>query len=236
MARVFVSASEQYLLLTSPVLTAEPITFAAWYRPATTSFSYDAVMSIVGDSSGEMVLSREGTDLRVFKNGGGVAQNIDTLTANTWHHVCGVFAATNDRRVYTDGGNKITNSANQTGGTFTRTGIGARPRVATPLEYLDGRVAEAAIWSAALSDAEVAFLALGFSPLFIQPHNLAAYWPLIRDDDNDLIGGFDLTPINSPTVSIHPPLIKYPTFKHSNRILSPTEIASNTISNIYWFN
>jgi hypothetical protein len=43
-----------------------------------------------------------------------------------------------------------------------------------------GSVAEAALWNAAPSDAEIAVLAASFSLLFVKPGNLVAYWPLIR--------------------------------------------------------
>jgi hypothetical protein len=67
-----------------------------------------------------------------------------------------------------------------------------------------------AIWSAALTDAEAAILALGISPLLVRPASLAAYWPMIRDTDRDLVGDYHWTPYNSPTIATHPPKIRYP--------------------------
>jgi hypothetical protein len=56
-------------------------------------------------------------------------------------------------------------------------------------------------------------LAAGFSPLFVRPQSLVAYWPLIRDNDNDIVGGYDMTAYNTPTVAAHPPVI-YPVSPH----------------------
>ncbi|KKK59939.1 hypothetical protein LCGC14_3029330, partial [marine sediment metagenome] len=87
-----------------------------------------------------------------------------------------------------------------------------RSGISTPQSYMDESIAEVAIWNVALSNAEVALLAKGFSPLLIKPESLVSYWPLVRDDDNDWIGGFDLTAFNTPTVSDHPPVIMHPVF------------------------
>jgi hypothetical protein len=80
---------------------------------------------------------------------------------------------------------------------------------------MSGSIAEAAIWNVALTDAKVAILAAGFSPLFVDPQSLVAYWPLVRDTDDDVVGGYDMTAYNTPTVASHPPKIFYPVSPHS---------------------
>ena len=50
-------------------------------------------------------------------------------------------------------------------------------------------------------------LARGYSPLFVRPQNLVAYWPLIRDEDQDRVGGYDMAAYNTPSVAAHPPII-----------------------------
>ena len=62
---------------------------------------------------------------------------------------------------------------------------------ATKQNYCDGSLAEAAIWNAALSDAEVAALATGVSPLLVRPGSLVFYAPLARDL-LDRVGGLQL--------------------------------------------
>jgi len=69
-------------------------------------------------------------------------------------------------------------------------------------------LAEAGLWDAALTDAEVAILGVGYSPLFVRPQSLVAYWPLVRDA-KDRVGGYDLTAGGGPVVAAHPRII-YP--------------------------
>jgi hypothetical protein len=82
---------------------------------------------------------------------------------------------------------------------------------------MDGKVAEVGIWQATLTDAEVAILGKGYSPLFVQPDKLLFYIPLIRDNDQDLIGGLSLSEVGSPTITDHPRII-YPGRQITSRI------------------
>lgn len=44
----------------------------------------------------------------------------------------------------------------------------------------DGFPGSRAIWDVALSDAEVALLSRGASPMLVRPEALVEYWPMIR--------------------------------------------------------
>jgi hypothetical protein len=63
--------------------------------------------------------------------------------------------------------------------------------------------AEVGIWNAALTAAEIASLADGFTCDKVRPQSLVAYFPLIRDLQ-DLRGGLTITNNNSATVANHP--------------------------------
>ena len=65
--------------------------------------------------------------------------------------------------------------------------------------------AGAGIWNVALTAAEIASLAKGFSPRLIRPQSLAFYAPLIRET-LDIRGGLTLTDSGS-TVADHPRII-----------------------------
>ena len=128
---------------------------------------------------------------------------------NAWHNFCGVHADATTHAIYLNGGGKGTNAASITGHTLDRITIGAQGTASSFYNPWGGRIAEIAIWSADLTDAEVAILGLGYSPLFVRPANLVAYFPLIRDT-RDIIGNLSLTTVGSPTVATdHPPVI-YP--------------------------
>jgi hypothetical protein len=123
-----------------------------------------------------------------------------------WFHGCGVWAAADDRRCYLNGGNKGTNATTVTVASPNQFRVGVTGD-STPYGYHDGKIAEVGLWNVALTDAEVAILGAGYSPLFVKPENLIAYWPLIRDEDQDRVGGYDFTAYNTPTVAAHPPII-----------------------------
>jgi hypothetical protein len=125
---------------------------------------------------------------------------------NTWHHACGVFAGQTSRSVYLDAAGKQTGTVDVPLSDYNVTNIGVLGSGAILGNYWDGDLAHAAIWNVALTDAEVASLAIGFSPLFVRPQNLLAYWPLLRSD-NDIVGGYHMTAFNGPTWIDQPPII-----------------------------
>jgi hypothetical protein len=218
MARAFNDAASQYLEINSSVISAAyPVSMACWLNSDADNLAQTLIF--VGDKDVANHFHRlfihgavAGDPLRIASVGGGptaVASTTTGYSANTWHHAAAVFTASDDRAVWIDGGSKGTNAQNVTPANMDRTSV-ARAGDSTPSEYMSGYIAEAAVWDAALSDDEVAVLADGYSPLFVKPENLVAYWPLIRDTDDDVVGGYDLTPANAPTVVAHPPQMKYP--------------------------
>ncbi len=112
-------------------------------------------------------------------------------TANTsvgWHHLCMVYdgseSGTARITLYFDsvsqplsyiGTPPATLASAASLGNFE---IG---RWAPPGAFTNGAIAEAATWTAALTPAEVASLAAGFSPEKIRPGALVSYLPLIGD-------------------------------------------------------
>lgn len=215
MARLFDDASSEYLEIDQAVVTAYPLTLAAWFYSDSTTI--DQALVYVGDKDvGEEMQALRvsgaigGDPIRAFSFRSGFSSDAQTTagySANTWHHACAVFSAATSRAAYLDGGNKGTDTGNVViGATYDRTSIGRRGD-STPDAYMSGHIAGAAVWNAALSDDEAAILAKGYSPLFVKPENLVAYWPLVRGL-NDRVGGYTLT-ASGTTVSAHPPVI-YP--------------------------
>jgi len=214
MARLFNRAAQEYLENTSFAALAEPLTLAAWfYSDNATAFQMilgvgddsadkDWTIQAAGNIAGDPIYAQSFT-------GGTPSEAVTTTgySTNTWHHACGLFIAANSRAAFIDGGSKGTNAGNQVvnGIDTVRIGTAADQTIG----YFSGRIAEAAVWDVALADEEVASLAKGYSPLLIRPQSLIAYWPLVRDEDQDRVGGFDLTAINTPSIAPHSPAI-YP--------------------------
>jgi hypothetical protein len=67
--------------------------------------------------------------------------------------------------------------------------------------FLNGRLAEAAIWNTDLTDDEFAALADGYRPTLIRPNKLVFYAPLIREA-LEYRGGLSLT-VSAPVVAVH---------------------------------
>jgi hypothetical protein len=104
---------------------------------------------------------------------------------------------------------------------LNRTAIGAIVRASNPA-YSTGEVAEVAVWSAALSDEEIALLAKGFSPLCLwwRWPSLVLYQDLIRPL-NRLAIGPTFTATGSPTIVPHPRSIHPATVATGIHELSP---------------
>jgi len=215
-ARSFVAASSQYLEAGSALVTAEPLTMAAWVKPQNITGA-DGIMEIgVNDTgatrSGFRLILRgnvAGDPINATKFSGSTFREAATttgFTAGTWHHAAGVWSATNDRAAYIDGGSKGTNTQTVTfASTPDRTWIG-RVRGLTNYVHSDlDAVAEAAIWNVALSDAEIALLAKGLSLLLIQRGAIAAYWPLfgVNSPEPDWKGVANLTLNGAPAKADH---------------------------------
>lgn len=199
MSRLFDDAATQYLERAAAILTGHPLTMACWFY--SDDAAVDQVLMSITDNtvtnrSWDLMIagSSAGDPVRARANNGNSASTTTGYSVNTWMHACGVYAATNDRRAYINGGSKGTNSTASTLGSRNTTAIG-RSSTSSPGTYMSGRIAECAIWNIALTDAEVAALATGVSPRFIHPEALVFYAPLIGvySPEVDFHGGATLT-------------------------------------------
>jgi hypothetical protein len=155
------------------------------------------------------------------------------MQVNAWYHLAGIVESDTVHRAYVNGVKGTGSGGSGTPSTsgIDRVGIG-RTMDSDQQWYWSGALAEAAIWNltawpgataAAKADEferlAVPALAKGYSPLFF-PLGLVACWPLggIKSDDNaanaasgdrDIVGGYHMSPYNTPSVADHPPII-YP--------------------------
>lgn len=218
MARLFDDASNQYLSNSSAVLTAAPITLACWFKSDNIT-AQQALVSIgkTSDRSTFLLYCRgnvAGDPIGALSQQSAASAVANTTTgysSGTWHHGCAVFASSTSRAAYIDGGSKGTNSTSVIPLSLDVTDIGALNWSSGRLSYFSGDIAEVGIWNVALTDAEVALLAAGLSPLFIQPANLVSYWPIVGrySPEIDRIGAANMT-VTGATTSDHPRIV-YPT-------------------------
>jgi hypothetical protein len=208
------SGSGQYSESASSPATGLPLTLAAWFYVAnqTANHTILSVNVTAGSSNNRHVIAANGLSagdplVAATTDTGGASSLASTgiaYSANTWQHAIGVFAANNDRRVYLNGANKATSASTRTpSGSLSRIYVGANGAGGA---LLNGRVAEAAIWAAVLTDDEAEALGSGVSPRLIRPESLVFWAPLVTSESPqvDLIGGRNLTNTGSPTTTDHP--------------------------------
>lgn len=180
--------TDDYIEAASAVLTAAPITMACWFNSDSDTATQSLVSITNAGGQERFLLQAAGAitgdpirALAVASNSGATASSDTGYTANTWHHAAAVFASATSRTAYIDGvgGTAETSSRSPTGLTTTR--IGVTVQGGSRAQYLNGRLAEVAIWNVALDTTEIAALAKGFRPSLIRPGSLRLYVPLVRE-------------------------------------------------------
>lgn len=213
MARAFDDTSSQYCTIASALVT-QPCTLACWFYLPTGSSAL-TLMS-VGDGSVDDILrllawpnDMSGNDKKIeasIADNGATANQALTSTTwsfDTWHHAAVVANSSGHLTVYLDGGGATsdTSSTVDMSGSASTSSIARTERVSASKLYLDGYVAEAGWWSAALNSSEIARLAGGSPCSAVRPANLVAYHRLLSGDSSIdyTSNGNDLTETNSPT-------------------------------------
>jgi len=217
MAYLFDDGDSEYLEVTTTPVTAYPFTLFNWFNSDNDT---DQLTTIgVGDLSATTDAvsihpagSRAGDPMRGRTEAGDSSDYAETgngFTVGSWYSTAFVCTSNVSRTLYLDANvaNKSEDTTDLTPANLSGIDIGTLPQ-SSKAWYMSGHIAECAIWNVALSEAELAVLADAYSPLFVRPANLVAYWPLIRDL-KDIVGGYNLTAHNGPTVSAHPRMI-YP--------------------------
>lgn len=179
MARQLSSSTE--LIATIPASGTGNLTLAAWiYSDTADTGGYpanvDRWITLGGVSNEAFVIRREWNgsthgDLYVNGTAGGRIQ-AGTVTAGTWQHWCGTCDGSTIR-LYQDGSEVGNVAQTQAPSSQTSFVVGR-----DDTEGFDGRFAEVAIWTRALTAGEVLGLGKGFSPAFY-PQSLLEYWSMV---------------------------------------------------------
>ncbi len=217
MSRRFNGSNEGLFVNVAPVLTT-PLTMACRFNVDNLTTKFTAMW--LGDKDAgnkwyKMVIDGTVSDtVRFFRNSGSgvqVTTGLTSFSVNTWHVGCVRSFADNSVAVTLDGGGKKTNSATRALVAADRFALGYAAR-SSPIEYFDGMIAEAAIWDVGLTDDEDQMLAASIDFREVRPAALVGYWQLFgrHDPEPDLIGGNDLTLLNTPTADAHPRVIRRP--------------------------
>lgn len=196
MARSF-NGSTDYLTVASVPISAYPFTMACFFNTTDTTTAQGLIAFDSGAGNYHALLANG----NVGGDPVGAASRISTYTAatsstgytsGTWHHAAGVWTSSTSRDAFIDGGSKGSDTNSRLFDTMVNTDMGI---FKSATGYLTGSLANAAIWNVALTDAEIASLATGVSPLLIRPQSLVGFWPLVGNNspETDFVGNNDLT-------------------------------------------
>jgi hypothetical protein len=236
MARNFTRASSHNLNVDSIPSVGSDYSMACWAKSTSTTTAQ--CIAFVGDKDSSLQFDHlrfrgdvlgDPVDFESVATIGSIqfARTSTGFSSGVWHHVCGVKGGTADRSVFIDGGSKGTNTNTVTpGAAYDRVRLGGRGSTG-PTDFLEGDLAEFAVWDVALTDAEVALLATGLSPLLVRPEELAMYVPILGkySPEPDLIGGTAALTVNSAVVSAHPK-IRYPSHSKVSFIVAAAPAAA----------
>lgn len=181
------------------LLSAPPFTYSCWFYP-TTNAQFHNLMAFGVDGSNNNRFTMNATDsasgqhlrAQTRDSSNALADTTTTYNVNAWNHAMAVFTSASSRHSILNGGGKTTEAS-----TISPTGMNAF-YVANNMglgAQLGGRIAECAIWTVALTDAENLILANGFSPLLVRPQSLFDYWPVLGNGSTEIgVKGTVLTP------------------------------------------
>ena len=237
MARSFDGAADYYSLAAN--LTSGAQTFAGWFF-ADSSAANNTILA-TGNSGGSATNFRvlragsTGNLETVINDGVGTSTASSTVGYSTgvWNHGAAVFASSTSRTVYLNGGNSATETTSGTPSGLNRTAVGAKLGN-TASGFFDGHLADVAAWNIALSAADIASLALGFSPLLIRPDALIFYMPMwgYGSPEPDLRGGQVYTVNGAPAVGTTNPRVFYPS-RGGARFIEPPAAGGSFVAATY---
>lgn len=190
----FKTSSQQYVSTSTAPVTATPLTISCWMQEDQ-STALDTLVSIQDNADTDRYwrLRVDGDNATKTvsagsrQNGASEATAFSTsiYTVGKWHHVTGVFVSSTERYVYLDGTHRGSSTTSSAPDNIDDMTIGAS-RDSSPSNWMNGRIAEVAVWNVALSDDEVTALATPVRgmPLQIRPNNLVDYYPLNNVTDS----------------------------------------------------
>lgn len=224
MARDFDDTDDQYIDVGTWFISGPRITFSLFAQVDDFSpgdFRFFSKAQGTQEDDHQWMLSNNSASqiqprLRIQTAGGDARTLIGSGTGDTdngWHHYVGFYdasLASENLKIYYDGSlnSEVTHTTiNNLAETTTNIYIGNQP--VTTAKSINGRIAEVAVWAAALNTDEIAALAAGISPRFIRHTSLEGYWPLqgIGSPEPDYSGNGRTGTLNgdttTPTIADH---------------------------------
>ncbi len=209
MARSFTFASTQKLSASGAApVTTYPFTIMGWVRPSATSTWPIITLCTTNKTDARFTVNCNGDAFLLVAisliEGAKSCTTSTTYTANTWNHFAAVFTSRTSMAIYMNGAGSASSAVDVNPLLIADLHIGH----STGGNYFDGRIAELAIWNAALNIDAITAGSNRVSPLQIQRQSLVSYYPLygFQDPEQDLVRAGALTLQNSPPSAEHAPV------------------------------
>lgn len=200
-------------------LSTLPLSLSFWFRVPNTTAFIDLY-----SSSGAPQLSAAGTVGGDPINLAQDSDNISTSTgysANVWQQCSySMNTAGGTGIVYVNGGGKQST-------TFSTGAAPSNMLFGSGSANVD--IAEIAFWNVVLTDAEMAILGLGYSPLLVRPSSLVHYLPCVRSVQ-DVIRATTIVQDGS-AVTDHPRIVNRKS-RHTYFAAPPNEITASALSTL----
>jgi hypothetical protein len=188
------------------------LTAACWVRFTSTGATEGLVTrwnSPGGIFQFELVL--DSTVMAMVVSGGGLVDGATTISTATWYHTAGTYDGTNVK-IWLNGAQDGSSAASSIvdAGT-TSLVLGARGQSGGYDSRLNGRIADAALWSVPLTAAEIASLAKGARPWQVRPSSLQGFWPLdgLTSPEPDLSGLKNNGTLTGTSLAFGPPFMAF---------------------------
>lgn len=203
----FEKANSEYLSIGSAICSTQPFSVSLWLN--VDDVDNDYTLFFIGDKdvNNEFLISMDsngssGSNFfrsRVRSSAEGQDdQQAGSISAGVWEHFGVVVVSTSSRKIYPDGASPSTDTTTVNPQNPDRTTIGVLGRSLIG-NYLDGKVAEVAVWCSERTDTDMTNLFNGDNPLTISPQP-DAYWRLL-DDATDWFGNNNMTENGTITYS-----------------------------------
>lgn len=185
MARTWDADEANYLSRTDAVISGPPFTVSIRFIADDLVENY--VLWAMGDNSNAtnrfavlLLGAAASGELGAFtkdSSGDGTAINIGVIPSiGTYQHALAVFAGVADRRIFTNGGNKATNTTSITPTGLDRTSIGVGlDNGDVAVQAHRGRICEVTVWDVAFTDSEAARIAAQINPAEFRAKDIKAH-------------------------------------------------------------
>lgn len=212
------NASNTTMLTNTAFAVPNSYSFAFWYKPRrvpgsspnTNAFLFGSGTGAPTVEIGFLWSHSTALNVKTFihRESGGLykrATLTSTPAAETYHHLCGTYDATN-MRVYLNGSLQATTAAAVSSVTNSKISLLS---FFDSANWDDATIAEFGLWNVALSAGEITGLNAGVCPIMVRPSALLTYAPL-HADSGELMGRpMTLTGTSNFTSHAHPKIF-YP--------------------------